>query len=63
MIATNLQTAFDRAIANIQEKPVPRAKLPIFQRPGGMNKDQAVNEAASALAALWKMKQAESPEP
>jgi len=58
MMNPNLQQAYERAVASVQNKPVaklPVKQAPIFQRVKPRDERQAVKDAAKALAALWKM--------
>jgi hypothetical protein len=52
---TNLQKAFNSAIATVGKSAKKSARqMPIYRRPE-RNEMQAVKDAAAALSALWKM--------
>jgi len=59
-LSSNLQSAYVAAVSRMhvpRSTPNPKRKMPIFQRDPEFNKKQAVKDAASALSALWNVKQ------
>jgi len=58
MATSNVQQTYENAIRDLQHKRAPKLpakQQPIFQRRLPRTGQQAISDAAAALASLWKM--------
>jgi hypothetical protein len=51
----DLQTKYLAALARIGAKDTSKRQTPIFQRQPAITEEQTIQDAANALAALWKV--------